>query len=612
MKKISGGHTLITLLSVLTIVHCLLCVSSCANRGVGPQGGPKDSIPPVVVKEEPLNGSLQFTGNKIEVTFDEYIQLDKITENVLISPPQQKPPVVKAVGKRLLVSFEEPLQDSTTYTISFGQAICDFNEKNPMTDYTFSFSTCDHFDSLQIAGRLVQASDLNPVSGVTVGIQRVLDDSAFARVPFTRIAKTDAAGRFTIYNVREGRYRIYALNDVSRDYVYQPGEQLAFTDSVIVPTVCREETDSTVQVSYQPSDLVLWYFAESKQRRYLQRVVRDKPHYWEVRLVGMQDSMPTVRALPLSVVDTTASDSSWIDWTPYTLWGASAQRDTLYCYLTDSVAIRQDSLAFEISYLATDSVYNLERRTDTLLAVYRAPNLSARALETRRREEAARRLRLSCNAKSSFDIYDTLCLTADFPIAEIREEAIHVRHKNDTSWQEQAFRLQPKDSLHRSYQVLTELLSGHQYELKIDSAAIHDIYGVSHNATRYEAKLKTQEEYSTLLVRVTPLTELARVQVLDEKEQVVRELPVSVEGTLFANLKPGNYYLRLYIDENQDGAWTTGDWDRHRQPEPVYYFAQKLALRANWDFEEEFRYLEGERLEQKPKEIVKDASSKKK
>ena len=114
-----------------------LAFSSCANRGAGPQGGPRDTIPPKVLKETPANGTLSFSGKKIDIHFNEYIQLDDIQKNVLISPPQQTPPEVKAVGKSLSVVFQQDLQDSTTYTIDFGAAICDYNEKTPLRNYVF-------------------------------------------------------------------------------------------------------------------------------------------------------------------------------------------------------------------------------------------------------------------------------------------------------------------------------------------------------------------------------------------------------------------------------------------------------------------------------------------
>ena len=154
-------------------------MTACANRGSGPQGGPRDTIPPRMVKEVPLNGSLNVADKKIEITFDEYIQLADIQKNVLISPPQQNPPEIKAIGKTVSVVFQEELQDSTTYTIDFGSAICDYNEKTPLEGYVYAFSTGDVMDSLSISGRVINASNLNAMSSVLVGIHANVHDSAF-------------------------------------------------------------------------------------------------------------------------------------------------------------------------------------------------------------------------------------------------------------------------------------------------------------------------------------------------------------------------------------------------------------------------------------------------
>jgi hypothetical protein len=140
------------------VIMLMLLLASCANRGQGPQGGPRDTIPPVVVKENPINGMLAFRGKKIEVTFDEYIQLDDVQNKVLLSPPQQTPPEVKAIGKTLSIVFQEDLLDSTTYTLDFSSAICDYNEKTPLEGYVFAFSTGDHIDSLAISGCVYDAA----------------------------------------------------------------------------------------------------------------------------------------------------------------------------------------------------------------------------------------------------------------------------------------------------------------------------------------------------------------------------------------------------------------------------------------------------------------------
>ena len=615
-----------------------LLLASCANRGQGPQGGPRDSIPPVVMKETPLNGTLNFTGKEIVVQFDEYIQLDDVQKNVLISPPQQTPPEVKAIGKKLSVVFQEDLIDSTTYTLDFGPAICDYNEKVPLEGYVFSFSTGDVIDSLAISGKLYDAATLNPMPFVMVGIHRNLSDSALSTIPFTRITRTDSEGNFIIHNIHAGTYRLYALNDISRDYIYQPGEALAYADSLIVPS-CRieEHTDTiwkdtlgidlltgdtlftrlvdstyTHQVThFYPDSLILWCFEESKQRRYFQRVFREEQHVFSLVFSAPQDTLPIIRALRPSEVDSLGNDSSWVDFLQYSMLQASFNKDTLTFWLTDSLAIGMDSIYLQMQYKVTDSLYNLVDKIDTVLAVYRHPRLSEKARETYERNKRNRKLELKTNASSKFEIYDTIRVLSAFPIDSLNDNMFHLWQKVDTILKPMALKLEKKDSMGMEVYVMAKLLPEASYQLKIDSAACIDIYGICNDSIETTLKLKSKEEYSSLTVKLEAFDSLARIQLLNDKDEVIRELPATEDGVKFEYLAPTTYYLRLYIDLDGDGKWTTGDWLLKRQPEPIYYFPKKLKLRANWDFEENFDHLAIPRANSKPKALAGKDNKKK-
>lgn len=620
----------------------LLLIAGCANRGIGPQGGPKDEKPPQVVKESPENGTLNYNGKRVDIVFNEYIQLDDVSKNVLISPPQQHPPEVKAVGKKIMLVFEEPLQDSTTYTIDFGNAIGDFHEKNVLKGYTLSFSTCDVIDSLEVNGYIVNAEDLNPVSGVIIGIQANLDDTAFSKIPFTRVGKTDQNGHFYVKNIREADYRIYGLGDVSRDFIYQPGEGLAFTEDIIHPychtelegdTVWRDTIDIVANDSlgfdtiatrvvdtiryaiytyYEPNDVILWYFNEDKTRHYFQRCFREKAHFFRLQFAAPQDSLPVVRALRPSEVDSTKSDSAWVDWMDYALLQHSSGNDTIIYWLTDSLVIKQDTLYMEMTYMKSDSLYNLVAQTDTVLAVYRAPRVSEKAKALMEKNKKPPVLAIQSNASAGFDVYKDLILSMPTPVKEWVSDSLHLFHKIDTVYKPLRFSLEPVDSAYLQFRVVFPWKPEQQYELRIDSAAFFDVYGVTNKAGKHQLQLKSLDEYSTLTVKLSTYDDRARLQLLDKSEKIIKELPASRAGTKFEYISPNTYYLRLYIDENEDGKWTTGDWATHRQPEPVYYFPSKLQLRANWEFEEDFDFLAVPQIDSKPQELLQDVANKKK
>lgn len=595
-----------------------LAFIGCANRGIGPQGGPKDSVPPVPLRSVPENGSLEFHGKRIEVTFNEYLQLDNISENLIMSPPQQHAPDVRARGKRLMIFFEDSLCENTTYTLDFGKAVCDFTERNPFHHYTFAFSTGSYIDTLEVQGRVYDAATLNPLDNIYVGIHSNHADTAFTHLPFDRIARTDSTGSFRIGNIRSGAYRLYAVDDVSRDYRLTPGEACAFADSLVTPEVHPHfvtdslGSDSLIGYDYGPADLLLWLFKQEQQRLYLERTVREQQHTVQLYFSASPDSMPSFRAMRPSEIDSLRSDSAWVDPMPYIHTQYSQHGDTVTLWLLDSLAISQDSLFFETSYRRTDSLYNLEWYTDTLRAVWRTPRLSAKAKAALAKKIKSRRLDLRSNARSGFDMFDTLRITCTSPLLTVERDSIHLYERVDTVLKPVSFTLLPYDTLPMKLMLVAPLKAGKRYELRLDSAALHDVYGVTHNVVKFSLQLKTPEDYSTLRVKLNPFLPKARIQVLNVKDEVLRELPAVPEGAFFRYLKPDAYYVRLYIDENGDGKWTTGEWETHRQPEAVYYFPNKLQTKSNWDFEEEWNYLAVPQTEAKPKELIKASLAAKK
>lgn len=593
----------------LTILSAVLLVA-CANKASGPQGGPKDETPPVVLKETPLNGTLNYKSKEIIVEFDEIIQLENIQDNVLISPPQQKQPEITSYNKKLSVIFLEDLQDSTTYTIQFGNAIVDNNEKNPLKDYTFSFATGNRIDTLEISGTMVNAADLNPVSGILVGIHAELDDSLFTTKPFMRIGKTDENGKFTIKNIREGKYRIFGLNDVSRDYMFQAGEGLAMTDSILIPTVRLEEQCDTIWrdsvtidsihtyigPTYYPNNVVLRYFKESKIRQYFVKGERKEPHVFRLYFGAPADSLPIIKPLG----DT--------DWTKKLFVQPNATLDTLTYWITDTLISKTDTLQFEMTYLKTDSLYELHPQTDTVSVIYRKPRIGSKV---KKEEPAIVFMSFKTNIANAFELYNPITLTMGTPLQSYDTAKIRLQEIIDTIRTTLPLKFEALDSIGMSFSIPYTWEPEHQYELQVDSMAFVDIYGNHNDTYTGKFKIRSLEEYSKLIVKLENYNPKAIIQMLDTKDAVVRSLPASPEGAVFEYLKPTDYYLRLFIDENGDGKWTTGDFTKKLQPEEVYYYPSKLTLRANWDFEENWNYLALPLLEQKPADIRQDISKKK-
>ena len=569
----------------------MLLLIGCANRGIGPQGGPRDSVPPTVMKEDPMNRTTNFKAKKIEITFDEYIQSDNAAENILMSPPMKQMPDFRFVGKKVLIQLNDTLKPETTYTIDFGRAICDFTEKNPLAGYRYAFSTGEVIDSMSVEGTVLNSEDLKPAIGVLVGAYADKADSVFEQRAFDYVSKTDSSGYFHIDNMRPGTYSIYALQDISRDYFYQPGEGLAFgmVQESVFPIVDSLELDSVEvdSVEVKEKDLpTLYFFKEEKVRQYLQRGLRQEAYQMQFLFAGKQDSVPTFRVLRPSEVDTAYSDSKFADWMPYSRWLYNKTSDTISVWLTDSIAIGQDSIFVEVSHYRTDSVYQLEHVLDTVKMIYRAPRLTEKLIADRKQQWDNRKLKISSSLSGTAGVDKPLVLTFAMSADSIMKDSITLWHKVDTVYHPLNFELKPLDDIGLRYEVDYPWRPGEAYEMRIDSGLVRDCYGKVNDKTLIQFKKRSLEDYATLRVYVVPAKEQLRVQLLDKQEKMLRDEPLRGGQVYFEHLDPSTYRLRVYEDKNGDGRWTTGDWMLKRQPEPVYNHEKDLNMKANWDFEE--------------------------
>lgn len=613
MNKYSVKSAFVLLLMVFATY---LIAIACANRGAGPQGGPKDITPPHPIKSTPNLNTLNYGKNRIEIIFDEIIQVEKAFDNVIISPPQKQTPVVKALGKKLIVELRDILIENTTYTIFFGDAIVDNNEKNPLSNYTFSFSTGDVIDSLKMSGTIIDAYSLNPVAGILVGIHSDLADSAFASKPFDRITKTDKSGNFTINNIKEGKYRIYALGDIGSNYKFDlPNEQIAFLDTVFIPTVeIKQKLDTVFKDSivvqngindslkiidtiidrstriFFPDSIVLKAFTEETAIQYLVKSERKDIQNFTLYFNAPNEQLPTIEALNFPFDN-------------QVLIQHNERRDTITYWLKDSMAWNTDTLRLKLTYLKTDSTQNLVNQTDTL---------SLRSVRKRpkgnkpRQESRQQFLPVGTNGSSNFNFFDDIEIKFDVPTTMDKTKEVILEQKADTLWKKQTASLEKIDSLGLKYKLKTTLKPSETYRLIVDSAYFSDLYGHVNDKFTANISCKDKDSYASLTLEMGLFTGKEIVELLDKSEKVVRRLIADKEKIKFENLDAGTYYARLFVDLNGNGKWDTGKFSENLQPEPVYYYPYNFQLRQMWDSEEYWDYMEFNILEQKPKELKKD------
>ena len=609
---------------VLPVVTLGAMLYSCASIG-RPDGGPYDETPPRFIGSTPEAGALNNKRTKVSLMFDEFIKLEKATEKVVVSPPQIQQPEIKASGKRIQVNLLDSLKPNTTYTIDFSDAIVDNNEGNPLGNFAFTFSTGTEIDTMEVAGTMLDASNLEPIKGMLVGLHSNLNDSAFNKLPFDRVARTDSRGRFSIRGVAPGKYRIYGLMDADQNFTFnQKSEMIAFHDSLIIPRMeerIRMDTawvdsltyDTVVEKKYMhylPDDVILRAFKELNYSQYLIKSERLVPQKFTFYFAGKADTLPVLKGLNFDEKDA------------FVIEQTTGRNDTIHYWIKDSLLYQQDTLRMSLSYLYTDTLNQLVPRTDTLRIVSK---VSWKKLQEKKQEEKEKAekekkkrrkkgeeepeptpfLAMDVYAPSAMDVYDYITLSFMEPIAGFNDTALHVRQKVDTLWQDVPFDFM-RDSLDlKRYNLYADWKPGESYVFEVDSTAFHGLYGLFTDKVKKEFTVKKLEEYGQIFFNITGADSTAFVELLDAQDKVVRTVPV-IEGKAdFYYLNPGKYGARLINDTNGNGVWDTGDYAARRQPEMVYYYPQVLEFKANFDLIQDWNVKEKPLDKQKPDELKK-------
>lgn len=588
------------------------CLTGCASVGT-PGGGLYDETPPVLRSSDPADGATMVRKRKITMRFDENIKLDNALEKLTVSPPQEKSPTILSNAKTLSIELLDTLQANTTYSIDLGNAVQDNNEGNPMARLSLLFSTGPTIDSLQLSGYLLNAADLEPVSGAYVGIYNeagnALGDSILSQRTMQRAGKTDEYGHFSILGCAPGQYRLYALVDGNSNFRYDMwSENIAFCDTLVQPSA-----DST--------QLLLMAFNEGRLNRYLEDCTRPDSIHINVRFATQMDSLPRLTWL--------MPDGSRLAGDSTLLVQDNLTHDTLSYWICDSALYNADTLMLEMSYLYTDTAGVDVMRTDTMQMLRPARRQQAKASDDKpddkRQGGGLRRLRrgkkaerakgdsvpaapqvtymtikqiagqnLGIGAKPRFE--------ASAPLDSLHTDMIHLQYRRDTLWVDMPCEWVP-DTLHPCrYTLLARphYTPGMQYQLVVDSAAMRSIYGHPVDKTVLKFKEKTNEEYAHLLFNISGIDTTAYVELLNAKDQPVQRAQVVRGQAKFVHVVPGTYYARLVVDANGNGRHDTGSLFEHRHPEQVYYFNAQLSLRSNWTIQQNWNPTETPLLQQKP------------
>ena len=594
------------------------------------------------------------------LTFNENVKLSSQTDKIIVSPPQREAARITANGHHVSIILSDSLRPSTTYSFYFDDVIVDNNEDNPLENFGYLVSTGERIDSMQLAGRVIDALTFEPINGLIVGAypEEKINDSTLRLHPFPFVSKTNKMGFFTMRGLPNSSYKVFATRDNDANYQYSDrSEGLAFsaqtykttlrdsmrTDTIRIDSIVRRDTlhrDSLVTYPYTyyyPQDIALRYSVAQVERRGLERHSRLDSLVCRLEFLTEPKHLPLLHSLdkPNATADA--------------LYVATAKGKVVDLWLRDPELIARDSLRFALTYEKTDSLLRIQKQTDTLVFIKPLVRGSKHSKPVEREKSP-----LQITLTGASGIYggtpgDSLYLTASRPLATLPTSAIRLEVREDSIYKPQTFTLK-QDSLDRlRYALLFPRAYGKSYRARIDSASLSDIYGAHCDSVILTQQIQQETELGQLSIVLQGIRSNALVQLLDKSEAVLTQVygreikadtttktqptekpnkedkvlskllakqaskatkraskevkqlskepktdtlpaPQPAEEACqvtFHDLKPGEYFLRLIIDADQNAAFTPGDYP-DRSPEEVYYYPQALSIKKGFTSEEKW------------------------
>ncbi len=551
-------------LKLLLPATLALYALACATI-VSPTGGPKDITPPKMVSSEPKDLSTNFKGNKLVLTFDEYVQLKTPEKYLLISPPLGKLPDIKLKGHSVVVKLTDSLRKNTTYNFYFGEAIVDLTESNPIPNFNFAFSTGSDIDSLSLSGTVTDAFTRLPSKGVFVELYKDFTDSVPKKQIPTYVSRTSDKGNFHFSNLASGKYRAVALLDGDNDYMYNlPTESIGFYSDSVQPyynalnlsdTVAVKKTDLKTQ---NLVSIVMFQEPDSTQRILKSAIVAKNRLSIAFRY---PTKFPGFRALNIS------------DSLPWAIQEWNRTNDTLHAWLLN----KPDTLKLQV--LAHGIV------TDTI-TISTAMKVTGKVSKTVKETPLDYTTSLS-NRILGYNKPVMLTFANPVKTYDLKEIVLKSIALKDTSIIAPVMHF--TDSIRRHLLITFNWNSTDKYDIYIPRATFSDIYGDKCDSTHITFQMKAVEEYGKLAVIINRKDESYPViiQLVTDKGIVVDQRTITTEKRAdFGLLAPGKYGLKAIFDRNANGRWDTGIFLKKIQPEKVLVHPKTFDLKANWEEEE--------------------------
>jgi uncharacterized protein (DUF2141 family) len=533
------------ILSFFFLIAVVLAALQCARRGT-PTGGPKDTTPPVLLKAEPENLTTEFKAKKIKLYFDEYIKLEDVQNQLIVSPPLKYNPEVSPQGgasKYVEIILKDTLLENTTYTLNFGQSIVDNNEGNPNSFLTYVFSTGTYIDSLTVSGVVKDAFNKKADEFISVMLYEIdtayTDSTTFNKPPNYITNTLDSTTIFQLKYLKAGKYAIIAIKDESKNNVFdQNTDKIGFiedtvslpTDTVYLLNLFKEIPNYSLKTpNYAAANKIIFGYSGG-----------------DVKL-----DIEALTEIPDSISTLVVKDP---------------EKDTLNYWFTP----------FEI-----DSI------------IFKVTNERLKKIDTftvKTRKLAADSLMLSPSHRSKINFADEFYITSSIPVVAIDTTKMAIFNKDTIAVNFKAQLDTAKNRMLMDFEKEADEI----YFLNLLPNSITDFFGETNDTINYRLSTGGYADFGNLRLNLAgEITYPIIVQLTDVKEKLYREIYVSEAKTLdFNTLEPGNYLVRIIFDSNGNGKWDTGNYLKKIQPEKVIYYPSVIEMRANWEKIETFTVLD--------------------
>ena len=533
---------------------------------VSPQGGPMDNKAPKIINSEPPINSTKFKGDKVLIEFNEFIQLKELNTKLLISPPFEEIPEIEARGKKLIVKLPKILKENTTYTFFMGDAIADITEQNAIKNFSFTLSTGETKDSLQLNGKVLDAAAGTAEDGLWAALYKSVSDSGIAKNRPDYISKTDKEGNFTFYNIAKGDYYLVAFKDMNSNLKYDlVTEKIAFLNEKISVDSTKESLANTY---------ILNAFIEDKEKQYVKKEVNDVEGFYRVILNKPSDSVDVKwtkikGAEPFVFTERTKNNDT------LSFWFSKNSPDSIGFYILDGINFK-DTISFK-----------------------RKKNKEGTNAQNSGRGSVMGIEKTSIST-GVLNINDELRITFNRPIESMHESRFllfkmpeedkkNKKAPKDTIKTEVPLKINKSLNNEKECLIQFERKEGAQYQLLILKAAVKEYMGFENDSLVYLFKCASEKEYGSLKLNVINKNNKSiKLNVLNKEGAIVKSQWIKENTSLnLKYLREGNYQLQLHYDKNKDGRWTPGKYWQGEQPEQILKLSDEVSVKTSFETEKE-------------------------